>query len=287
MFLITVDSKSIKAGESTEHFDQWVRTFTGISFLVLGVSILKYGSQLETTVTHSINLKSSMAAQMEGLDIRILSITILLSLVFLSRALVDCMFAFNLINEQLNSFVILLCIIILSEVCTSMAVVKLMLKGSKQSQGEDNNYKAADSARLRSQNSAGSAAVKQEKRSKHRSDYERKTNSQSERGDMESQDSDYTSYGSFNPNLDLDKALAIESKQAQDLLTPGPEPSFAHTGSSNKQSKNYCQFLEAKELLVSYESLQRKHIESEKMNSLSPKGLFGISGQKQFDKFHH
>ena len=43
-----------------------------------------------------------MAAQMGGLDIRILSITILLSLVFLSRALVDCMFAFNLINEQLN-----------------------------------------------------------------------------------------------------------------------------------------------------------------------------------------
>ena len=45
-----------------------------------------------------------MAAQMQGLDIRILSITILLSLVFLSRSLVDCMFAFNLINEQLNSF---------------------------------------------------------------------------------------------------------------------------------------------------------------------------------------
>ena len=79
----------------------------------------------------SINLKSSVAAQMEGLDIRILSITILLSLVFLSRALVDCMFAFNLINEQLSSFVMLLIVVIFSEVCTSVIVVKLMKKGQR------------------------------------------------------------------------------------------------------------------------------------------------------------
>ena len=124
-------SDSISAGGTNDTFDKWVRTFTGISFLILGVSILKYGSQLETTITHAINLKSTIATQMEGLDIRILSITILLSLVFLSRALVDCMFAFNLINEQLNSFAMLMCIIILSEVCTSVAIVKLMKKGSK------------------------------------------------------------------------------------------------------------------------------------------------------------
>lgn len=68
---------------------------------------------------------------MEGLDIRILSITILLSLVFLSRALVDCMFAFNLINEQLSSFVMLLIVVIFSEVCTSVIVVKLMKKGQR------------------------------------------------------------------------------------------------------------------------------------------------------------
>lgn len=178
---MTTDSKNIKTGESTDHFDQWVRTFTGISFLVLGVSILKYGSQLETTVTHSINLKSSMAAQMEGLDIRILSITILLSLVFLSRALVDCMFAFNLINEQLNSFVILLCIIIFSEVCTSMAVVKLMLKGTKQTQRDENQYHAVNAAHITSQNSAQSTG-KPKKKGKHTSDHhEKKTNSQSER----------------------------------------------------------------------------------------------------------
>ena len=88
---------------------------------------------------------------MGGLDIRILSITILLSLVFLSRALVDCMFAFNLINEQLNSFVMLLCIIIFSEVCTSVVIVRLMRKSSGTddesasvvSNGKDNHFTRA------------------------------------------------------------------------------------------------------------------------------------------------
>jgi len=73
---------------------------------------------------------------MKGLDLRILSITILLSLIFLSRALVDCMFAFNLINQQLNSFVVLLCIMVFSEVCTSVAVVRLMRPSA---QGEEND----------------------------------------------------------------------------------------------------------------------------------------------------
>mmetsp|Transcript_22810 Transcript_22810/g.30413 ORF Transcript_22810/g.30413 Transcript_22810/m.30413 type:complete len:110 (+) Transcript_22810:908-1237(+) len=88
---------------------------------------------------------------MEGLDLRILSITILLSLVFLSRALVDCMFAFNLINEQLNSFVVLLCIIVFSEVCTSVAVVRLMKKGARLSssasapESNDNDFLRANS----------------------------------------------------------------------------------------------------------------------------------------------
>ena len=86
-----------------------------------------------------------MASQLEGLDILILSITILLSLVFLSRALIDCMFAFNLINKQLNSFIMLLCIIIFSEVCTSMAIVKLMKKGSKSESSVSSCDEAEDS----------------------------------------------------------------------------------------------------------------------------------------------
>ena len=132
---LLVDYDKISVGES-EKFEKWVRTFTGMSFLVLGVSILKYGSQLETTITHAINLKSALATQLEGLDVRILSITILLSLVFLARALVDCMFAFDLINEQLNSFVMLICIIISTEVVTSFVTVKLMRKGSRLTEQE-------------------------------------------------------------------------------------------------------------------------------------------------------
>lgn len=122
--------------------------------MVLGVSILKYGSQLETTITHSISLQSSMAAQMEGLDIRILSITILLSLVFLSRALIDCMFAFNLLNEQLNSFVMLICIIVFSEVCTSVAVVRLMKKGNRPFTAKANNKNDNNYLRVQHSNSA-------------------------------------------------------------------------------------------------------------------------------------
>ena len=59
MILLT-DIDSIREAESLQ-FDKWVRTFTGISFLVLGISILKYGSQLETTITHASTLKSAIA----------------------------------------------------------------------------------------------------------------------------------------------------------------------------------------------------------------------------------
>ena len=95
-----------------------------------------------------------MAAQMEGLDVRILSITILLSLIFFSRALVDCMFAFNLINEQLNSFVMLICIIIFSEVCTSMAIIKLMKKGENKNQLHNAEEKDNNFVRVKKQSSS-------------------------------------------------------------------------------------------------------------------------------------
>jgi hypothetical protein len=43
LFLPLLDTESIQSGEN-DHFDKWVRTLTGISFLILGVSILKNGS---------------------------------------------------------------------------------------------------------------------------------------------------------------------------------------------------------------------------------------------------
>ena len=104
---------------------------TGTSFLVLGVSILKYGSQLETSVTNSINMRSPIAKQLQGLDVRILSITIMLSLVFLCRALLDFMFAFNLLRADLNNFLVVLIVTIFTEVFTSVTLVNLMKRREK------------------------------------------------------------------------------------------------------------------------------------------------------------
>ena len=110
---------------------KFVHTMTGAAFLVLGVSVLKFGSQLETAVTHSINVKSSIAESLVGLDVRILTITIMLSLVFLCRTLLDFMFAFSLLHSDLNNFLIVLIVIIFTEVFTSVALVSLMKKSNK------------------------------------------------------------------------------------------------------------------------------------------------------------
>ena len=170
---------------------------------------------------------------MEGLDIRILSITILLSLVFLSRALVDCMFAFNLINEQLNSFVMLLCIIIFSEVCTSMAIVKLMKKGRKSvddtlEDGKDNHF-----VRVQHPESKHHSRKQGQRSGRISSDKDlRKTNTRSGT-DPYSKDplnESCTSYGSFNPNLDSGMPSAQEAVKS--LLTPRLEA----TGESQQRS---------------------------------------------------
>ena len=117
---------------------------TGASFLILGVSILKYGSQLETQVTHSINMRSPIAKPLEGLDVRILSITIMLSLVFLCRALLDFMFAFSLLKSDLNNFLVVLIVIIFTEVFTSVTLVHLMKKREKGHRVQTGEYESEE-----------------------------------------------------------------------------------------------------------------------------------------------
>lgn len=109
-------------------FTQWVKAITGVSFLVLGLLILKHGSKLETSITHSINLRSQIAKQLDGLDIRILSITIILSLVFLCRALIDCMLAWNLLHTDMNTPAVMIVVMFLCEVVISLIIVKIMQK---------------------------------------------------------------------------------------------------------------------------------------------------------------
>ena len=130
LILLAAISEIKETGESIK-FMKFVHTMTGASFLVLGVSVLKYGSQLETTVTHSINIKSMLSESLEGLDIRILTITIMLSLVFLCRTLLDFMFAFSLLHSDRKNFLIVLIVIIFTEVVTSVALVSMMKKSNK------------------------------------------------------------------------------------------------------------------------------------------------------------
>ena len=80
-----------------------IKGLTGLIFIVLGFTILNYGTKLETAVSNSINSKSRVSKELNGLDIRILTITIILSLVFLGRALIDLMYAWNLINNHFDS----------------------------------------------------------------------------------------------------------------------------------------------------------------------------------------
>ena len=74
-------------------------------------------------MTHSINIRSTISESLEGLDVRILTITIMLSLVFLCRTLLDFMFAFSLLQSDLNNFLTVLIVIIITEVITSVTLV--------------------------------------------------------------------------------------------------------------------------------------------------------------------
>lgn len=78
-----------------------MKGLTGLTFFLLGFSVLNYGTKLETAVSSSMNFKNGAAIELNGLDIRILTITILLSLIFLCRALIDTLYAWNFIQRHL------------------------------------------------------------------------------------------------------------------------------------------------------------------------------------------
>jgi hypothetical protein len=75
--------------------------------MILGITILNYGTKLETAVSNSISKYGSKGGlqnkELHGLDIRILTITILLSLIFLCRALIDSLFAWGLLKTDLQN----------------------------------------------------------------------------------------------------------------------------------------------------------------------------------------
>ncbi len=96
-------------------------------FTVLGFTILNYGTKLETAVSASIGNKfGPIGKELNGLDIRILTITILLSLVFLGRALVDTLYAWNLLKSNLHDPYIGLVLILFTELAPSLIITQMI-----------------------------------------------------------------------------------------------------------------------------------------------------------------
>ena len=62
------------------------------------------------------------------MDTRILTITITLSLIFLSRALVDSLYAWNLLSAQFNNPYVDLILIVFTEVIPCLLISKIMEK---------------------------------------------------------------------------------------------------------------------------------------------------------------
>ena len=140
-----IDYKEVKAGISHsrekrldwwdckeyENYQKALKGLTGLIFIVLGISILNYGTKLETAISSSISPKTAVFSQINGLDLRILTITILLSLVFLCRSLIDLLFAWNILKINLQSPYIDLILIIFTELGPSMLITLIMKKKSE------------------------------------------------------------------------------------------------------------------------------------------------------------
>lgn len=77
-----------------------------------------------------------------GLDIRILSITIFLSLFFLCRALLDTLYAWNIFKADLQSPLLDIILIMLTEITPCFLMGWIMTKGRNPS-GNDTSYESA------------------------------------------------------------------------------------------------------------------------------------------------
>jgi hypothetical protein len=112
--------------ESTKviSFEKAVKALTGFIFLVLGLTALNYGTKLETAISESIIDKNGrpIAKELKGMDIRILTITIILSLIFICRSLMDSLFAWNILHINLESPFIDLILILFTEITPALII---------------------------------------------------------------------------------------------------------------------------------------------------------------------
>ncbi|CDW80487.1 UNKNOWN [Stylonychia lemnae] len=120
--------------EANQYFNysKSIKGLTGLIFMILGITILNYGTKLETAVSNSIQKQQpSQVKDLNGLDIRILTITILLSMVFLCRALVDSLFAWTLLKTNLHYPQLSLILIMFTEVAPSVIITTIIKKNQE------------------------------------------------------------------------------------------------------------------------------------------------------------
>ena len=92
--------------------------------MVLGLTILNYGTKLETAISSAyLTKQNSASTELNGMDLRILTITILLSLIFLCRSLVDSLYAWNILKTNLQSPYIDLVLILFTEIAPSFLII--------------------------------------------------------------------------------------------------------------------------------------------------------------------
>lgn len=114
--------------EPFKNYSKALKGLTGLTFMILGLTILNYGTKLETAVSSSLNRKIDSVESLEGLDLRILTITIFLSLVFFCRALIDSLYAWNILDSSLHSPYIGLILIVFTEFAPSIIITLLIKK---------------------------------------------------------------------------------------------------------------------------------------------------------------
>ncbi|MFS8160626.1 MAG: hypothetical protein ACMG6E_10580 [Candidatus Roizmanbacteria bacterium] len=115
--------------DSYTNYEKSMKALTGFIFLVLGLAVLNYGTKLETSVSNSISSygPSYLQKELHGLDLRILAITILLSLFCFFRAILDTLYGWNIIEINLEETLVSTLLIISTEICPSI-LITLMIK---------------------------------------------------------------------------------------------------------------------------------------------------------------
>jgi len=105
-------------------------------FTILGVSTLNYGCRLETTLSNMIQRQRRGDSGLIGLDIRVLTITIILSLVFLGRALIDFLMAWNLIAGE-STLTLYTLVILFTELSPALLITVILTHKSEEEQQQE------------------------------------------------------------------------------------------------------------------------------------------------------